>query len=756
MNIQRKVEKMKKLRLDLENCYGIKRMKETIEYSNNNVSIIYAPNGTMKSSLAKTFEAIRDDRQVEEKIYGFKSSCSISDEDNVAISKEQIIVINPFDENAYEGQGLLMANEPLRKAYLKIHDSIESKKESLYSKIKEKFGYSNRNNFDVKNTMLNDWGLTVKKEYDCLIKIKELLHDPMMNCSLHEDDIDYASLFNDKVYSMMKTGKTGELIEEYENKYRELVDKSLYMQQGIIDHNNYGNISNALNANGFFAANNEVVLKAKDGSTSITLKEQKELDDLIKKEKEQVLNSREIKELFEKINKAISKNKDTQAFNAFLQTHQDIIVEYKDIDLFKKKVWVKVFLYYERLLDELIDDYNKAQEDLKKLRDDAREQVTDWKKALDLFKERFFVPFSIEPSNQEDVILNMELPSFKYIFSDSRGEKEVTKDNLLNILSTGERRAYYILNMIFQILVAKKQGKECLVVLDDISESFDYKNKYAIIEYISDISEYTDANGEKLFKILLLTHNFDFYRTVSSRITKRGNSFIAFVDSDKIKLEKGQYTKNIFMHYKNTLVKKYSDNIMVASIPFVRNLIEYTEGDDNEDYLTLTSVLHYKENTREITLNQIQDIFNKYWCKKEPTTFAVGRESELVYDILMQESEKITDIEKLEIENKLILSMAIRLIGEEYMQNKIISDVANGKDILKGIFSNKNQSAWLIKEYKKHINDDAMNTLEIVAMITPENIHLNSFMFEPILDMSLKYLYKIYNDVKRCHSFNYQ
>lgn len=739
---------MQKLQMNLENCYGIKKLNETIDYSKNNVAIIYAPNGTMKSSLAKTFEAIRDDRQVEEKIYGLKSLCNIYDEDNVALSKEQIIVINPFDENAYEGQGLLMANESLRKAYLSIHDSIESKKESLYSKIKEKFGYSTRSNFDVKNTMLNDWGLTSKEEYDCLIKIKELLHDPVMACSLHEDDLEYASLFNDKVYSMMKTGKTGELIEEYESKYRELVDKSLYMQQGIIDHNNYGNISNVLNSNGFFVANNEVILKAKDGSTSITLKKQKELDDLIKKEKEQVLDSKEIKDLFEKINKAISKNKDTQAFNNFLQTHQDIIVEYKDIDLFKKKVWVKAFLYYEHLLNELIDDYNKAQKDLEKLRDDAKEQVTDWKQALDLFKKRFFVPFSIEPSNQEDVILNMELPSFKYIFSDGRGEEEVTKDNLLNVLSTGERRAYYILNMIFQILVAKNQGKECFVVLDDISESFDYKNKYAIIEYISDISEYKDTNGEKLFKILLLTHNFDFYRTVSSRITKYVNSFIAFVDSDQIKLEKGQYTKNIFTYYKNILVNKYSDNIMIASIPFVRNLIEYTEGNKNEDYLTLTSVLHYKENTKQITLNQIQAIFNKYWCKKEPVIFAKGRENEKVYDVLMQESEKIKDIEKLEIENKLILSMAIRLKGESYMQNKIVADLPNGHDILKDIFSKKNQSAWLIKAYKKYINDGAMNTLEIVAMITPENIHLNSFMFEPILDMSLKHLYKIYNDVK--------
>lgn len=739
---------MEELRLQLENCYGIQKLDENIDYSNNNVAIIYAPNGTMKSSLAKTFEALRDGRPVEEKVFGYASSCNITDEQNVPISGEKIIVINPFDENAFEGQGLLMANDTLRRKYLSIHKSIEEKKEHLYTQIKEKIGYSTRSSFDVKNTMLKDWSLSSKEEYNCLLEIKGLLHNPTMSCSLNENELDYNSLFNDKVYTMIKTGKTSELIEEYEAKYRELVDKSLYMQQGIIDHNNYGNISSSLNSNGFFAANNEVVLKAKDGSASITVKEQKELDDLIKKEKEQVLNTKEIKDLFEKINKAISKNKDTQAFNLFLQTHQEIIAEYKDVDQFKKKVWIRAFLCFENLLNELLDEYDKALLDLKELREEAKKETTDWKKALDLFVERFYVPFTIEPSNQEDVILSMELPSFKYIFSDSRGKKEITKDSLLNILSTGERRAYYILNMIFQILVAKQQGKECLIVLDDISESFDYKNKYAIIEYISDISEYTGANDEKLFKVLLLTHNFDFYRTVASRITKRGNSFIAFSDSGEIKFEKGQYTKNIFMNYKTRLKDHYSDNIMVASIPFVRNLIEYTEGDDNSDYLLLTSILHYKNDTQSITLKQIQDIFNQYWCKNDKVNFADGRENELVYDILMQEGEKITDVEKLEIENKLILSMAIRLKAELYMKNRIISEVPNGIDIINEIYSKKNQSAWLIKGYKKHINDESMNVLELVAMITPENIHLNSFMFEPILDMSLKQLYNLYNEVK--------
>lgn len=146
------------------------------------------------------------------------------------------------------------------------------------------------------------------------------------------------------------------------------------MQQGIIDHNNYGNISSSLNNNGFFVAKNEMVLKAKDGSASITVKEQKELDDLIKREKKQVLNSKEIKDLFEKINKAICKNKDTQAFNLFLQAHQEIIAEYKDIDQFKKKVWIKAFLCYEKLLNELLDEYDKALLDLKTLREEVRKR----------------------------------------------------------------------------------------------------------------------------------------------------------------------------------------------------------------------------------------------------------------------------------------------------------------------------------------------------------------------------------------------
>ena len=122
-----------------------------------------------------------------------------------------------------------MANDTLRRKYLNIHKSIEEKKGYLYAQIKEKMGYSTRSSFDIQNTMLKDWSSSSKKEYDCLLEIKGLLHNPTMSCSLNENELDYNSLFNDKVYTMLKTGKTSELIVEYEARYRELVDKSLYI-----------------------------------------------------------------------------------------------------------------------------------------------------------------------------------------------------------------------------------------------------------------------------------------------------------------------------------------------------------------------------------------------------------------------------------------------------------------------------------------------------------------------------------------------
>lgn len=740
---------MKQLKMNFENCYGIKKMRHNIDFAGSNVTVIYASNGTMKSSFARTFEAVRDEKNVEEQVFGRQSSYSITDENGADISPESIIVINPFNEKTYEHQGKLMANAGLSSEYIRIHKNIDENKRHLFEQVKTCLGYSQGSPFDVESALLRDWDYSKKDLFLCLEEIRDTLRDPDMECFLEEGELDYNTMFNDKVYAMITTGKTADWIEEYEKKYSELVERSLYMKKGVIDHNSYENIGDALEKNGFFEAGNEIKLNARAGRCFRLMQSKEELDDWIQSEKEKVLNTNELKILFEKINTALSRNTDTQAFNAFLQMHPGIIAEYKNIERFRKKVWIKAFLTVEYDLDQIINEYRKSREEIRELRRKAKNETTDWNLALRLFKERFFVPFTIETANQEDVILNMDMPVFKYIFKDSRGEKEVAQEELLKVLSTGEKRAYYILNLIFQILVAKNQGQEKLIILDDISESFDYKNKYAIVEYISDISEYVDEKGEKLFKIILLTHNFDFYRTVASRVTTRQNAYIAYASRGEIQFEAGQYIKNVFGYYKERMEEGNCDNIIAAALPFVRNLIEYTEGEDSEDYLKLTSLLHYREDTETITMKDIQDIFNAHWCRSSRVHFAKDRGTEPVYDFIMAQADKIDDSERLDIENKMILSMAIRLRAEKYMIRQIGAKVENGSGIIRRVSLMRNQTAWLVKEYKKNINDGAVDILEQTAMLTPENTHLNASLFEPILDVSSMHLYQLYHRIKK-------
>ena len=51
---------MDELKLDLEHCYGIRRLEHTFNFTDCQAAALYAPNGAMTSSLAKTFQDIAD------------------------------------------------------------------------------------------------------------------------------------------------------------------------------------------------------------------------------------------------------------------------------------------------------------------------------------------------------------------------------------------------------------------------------------------------------------------------------------------------------------------------------------------------------------------------------------------------------------------------------------------------------------------------------------------------------------------------
>ena len=60
---------MEKLKLDFENCYGIKKLVQEFSFKDDNIIVIYAPNGTMKTSFADTFKELSIGSQPCDRVY---------------------------------------------------------------------------------------------------------------------------------------------------------------------------------------------------------------------------------------------------------------------------------------------------------------------------------------------------------------------------------------------------------------------------------------------------------------------------------------------------------------------------------------------------------------------------------------------------------------------------------------------------------------------------------------------------------------
>jgi energy-coupling factor transporter ATP-binding protein EcfA2 len=416
-----------------------------------------------------------------------------------------------------------------------------------------------------------------------------------------------------------------------------------------------------------------------------------------------------------------------------MMEHEALLSRLTDINKFKQDVLQSYMKANEPLYLDLMAAYEGAEKRQKEIEEEARKQRTQWETVINIFNERFFVPFKLEVKNREAVILGYEtMMNLGFIYEDGADSAELPRDDLVRRLSTGERRALYILNVIFEIETRKKANQETLFVFDDIADSFDYQNKYAIIQYLKDISE------DGLFKQIIMTHNFDFFRTIQSRFVPYSRCLMAAKTSKGIILDRAAGIRNVFVndwkaHFFNDPKKK------IASIPFLRNLVEYSEGEDDPRYKKLTALLHWKANSAAITVGELDQIYNET-CKPAGASPDQGK---LVWALIQEQAtECLKAGPGINFENKIVLAIAIRVTAERFMVDKI-GDAA----FVAGIASHQTQT--LAERFKRDFRDGTRNIeiLDRVLLMTPENIHLNSFMYEPIVDMSDEHLKKLYSDV---------
>jgi hypothetical protein len=742
-----------------ENCYGLKDFELEIDFTlPNNKAIIYAPNGIMKTSLAKVFEDISQANQTTDRIFGktatykIKYNNTVYDNTNLNVT-DNIYVINSFLDNfdlSTKTMSKLLADQTIRQSYDLLISNFSEDIKQFENDLAEQSSLPKNK---IKEQIIKDFELDSSSDWEDIFKTLTENIRNYIEISCFEGLV-YNTLFNDKTELLFRNPSFLVAIENYLIVLNSIINENEILSSEFNDYNAQ-DLGKSLLKNNLFKANHFIVLK---NGTRINDVEHwnREIQNQLQEITDKASESSE----FDQVQKLMIKNQDVKDLRQLIMNNMGIIQYFSNIPEFKRLVWLH---YLSNLSENFMICSNKVlsySENIKRICQTASVQAEIWEKVVNEFNRRFRVPFIIKIKNKANFLLKDEKPHLYFTYMRLSGTsteetEDFEKDKLLPSLSMGERRAMYLLYTLFEVeriksLAISDTSKKYLIIADDIADSFDYKNKYAIIEYLNDISKIDNID------LLVLTHNFDFYRAVMLQVNiVRPNCFIVYKEKNEnlimseFKYRNDFFRKVILNSIKDGNIDKNKYRMMIACIPFCRNICEYLDKDKLYD--ECTALLHIKNNVANSNITTKTATIDDFWKIIQPLfglePLNISNKTDKMLDIIEQTADDICDsiTNEVFLENKIVLSIAIRLKTELYLENYLNS---NGYTLP---ICTKNQTREWYNSACSASNiflPEKKSIIEKVLLMTPESIHLNSFMYEPIIDMSDWSLMELYKEVK--------
>lgn len=717
---------MNKLKVDLTNCYGIQSLVHEFDFDSSKpkVYVVYAPNGLMKTSFSRTFEDLASGKEPREERYNRPSTC-IVESDGITLPKTEIYVLKSEMDISADSPAItnILVDPRNKSRYDELLNDLDKQKSKLIRYLQKS---SKVKQADVEKNLLTDW---CEEDFPtCIVKI---------NVAPVEDDFgpyEYNTIFDPKAVAVLASPEFISKASEFNQRYQELFEQagSIY-QKGVFNPTKAEVSFSTLDKQGFFAGGHRVHLKGEPSSI-----EKDELDEKLRVIHANIDGDVDLK----KLRDSLAKNAQTQALTSLIEKLSSTQVEFLLEKLkpenqiqFRKELWA-YYVQNNAGVPAYLETYSTNKDEIERIEADAGQAAPRWSRAVDLFNSRFVdMPFTLSVVNQAQAVLGKEKAKLKFTFKDGGDTIECLRDEVKNTLSQGEKRALYLLNFIFEVEARKLANQDTLFIIDDVADSFDYKNKHAIVQYLEDLTKIDN------FYQIVLTHNFDFFRTLASNFVHRDRCLMTNRNNTSITFIKAEGINNYFI---NVWKKKITndESILCATIPFTRNLIEYTKSQTDPDYLKLTSLLHWKEDTDQITVGNYFEIYNRLFGTNHDAS-----NTQLVKDVLLMKANELcirATHDGLNLEDKVLLSISIRIQAEIFLTNQL--------RILKNDAAywcpTSNQFRALINEYLLlAATAPQMRTLEKVSITVSSNIHLNSFMYEPILDLSIEHLVELYKEV---------
>ena len=757
--------RMDSLSISLLHCHGIRRLATTtFDFKKKGHVAIYASNGTMKSSLARTFQDVREGREPGDRIYPKrKSKCTITDEADKPIGGDSILVLNPY-QSALESIDMagssarIVASPRLDAEYKAVVGGLTKKLDELLKHLRSASGLAKAS---VVPQMLADFKKNRGRAYE-IIGLLDSLDKQGPGGLAGLQGVRHRIVFQQAVLDRLAEPRFRRSLRAYITKYRRLTSRSRYFQAEFT-HNNAAAASKKLDTLGFFRAKHTVGMRSKHDGEFEVLYNAADLDAEIESEKLKIM--KKIGGEWAAVDSQLQ-TAALQEFRRHLGENRDLLAELGDLDSLRQKLWRSYLSARPDLLADAAAACRLAKPEIERILADVKKERGDWDAVVAEFNERFEVPFTVSIRDRTDAVLGIGLPNLQFHFSDGRDSETVTQARLAEVLSAGERNAFYILDMLFEVRRRELAGQETVVIMDDIADSFDYRNKYTIAQYISEIAE----AGH--FHLVILTHNFDFFRTITSRrIVDKDHAYVASISAHgTVKL--GPAAK-VLDPLNGIMSGRILPKMLIAALPFARNLVQYvhgTRGKDrsaNEEYSKLSDMLHWRDSTEAFTVPEVLSVLAKVFPGK-PFRPKTADPPPTLFRLLMSEADKIASSSTdPDLYGKIVLSIAARILAEKFM---IAGLRRRGVDPLSG--GGHPATPALASMYgskvgfgagprprprpppraggkKKAPAPTAKATLDKVVLMTPEVIHLNSFMYEPILDMSGRHLSELYKEVKK-------
>ncbi len=412
---------MKKTEIELKNCFGIGEFihKFNFEELETNSFLIYAPNGTMKTSFAKTLNLISkdDSKSIGDKVYPDRPTNFNILADGNAIVSNSILVVNAEDNN-YDSSSKIssfIASKDLKEKYDNIYSELDIEKSEYIKRLK-----NISQSTDCETEFVNTYKNTDRDTFYELLSIlsKSLIATP------EKYDFRYNDIFDKKGNVKKFLDKNQQILNQYITNYKELLKNSTFFKSSENSFGTYqaNELLKSISDNSYFDAGHKFVLNDNE-----EIKSSEELAELLQKEITSILNDDKLKQTFEKVDNAIGSNTELRAFKSVIEKNNFLLVELVDYDKFRKKIWLNYISTLKEETNSLTTLFQNRKAEIEAIIKEAKKESETWKEIIKTFNDRFFVPFEIILRNQDDVILKQETANLEFDYKDTN-ESPIPKD----------------------------------------------------------------------------------------------------------------------------------------------------------------------------------------------------------------------------------------------------------------------------------------------------------------------------------------